>query len=74
VSVWNSGGVSVFRWADVELQASRRGDWSTSGADGYGNGSYGSGGYGGGGYGRQAPAEASGATLQQLLNGLFGPN
>jgi len=74
VSVWNSGGVSVFRWADVELQASRRGDWNTSGADGYGGGSYGNGGYGGGGYGRQAPAEASGATLQQLLNGLFGPN
>jgi hypothetical protein len=68
VSAWNSGGMSVFRWADVELQATRRSDWSSSG------GGYGGGGYGGGGYGRQAPAEASGASLQQLLNGLFGTN
>lgn len=83
VSTWNSGGVSMFRWADVELQASRRGDWSGSGSSGgyegggYGSGGYGSGGYGSsgsGGYGRQAPAEASGASLQQLLNGLFGTN
>ena len=74
VSAWNSGNLTTFRWADVELLASRRSSWGNDGWGGSGGGYGGGSGYGSGGYGRQAPAEASGATLQQLLNGLFGTN
>jgi hypothetical protein len=78
VGVFDQGRSVQFRWADLQLEASRQG-WQS----GYGGGSYGSG-YGGGGYGSGYGSGGPGSggygprsntpgsdSVESLIDGLF---